>query len=155
MHTTCGTLNYIAPEIIKNTGYDGSLADIWATGVILYFMLTGHRPFDEESVHKLLDKIIIGEYTFPATVTLSDESKDLIRGILNPNPRKRFSITQIKEHKWFKTGGYEEDEMLSQIGLPPEFSEFSPELDGLSQSVTNGIPEDVMSPSSRLSPNRY
>ena len=69
------------------------MADILATGVILFFMLTGKRPFDEESVHKLLDKIIIGEYTFPSNVTLSDESKDLIKNILNPNPRKRYSIT--------------------------------------------------------------
>jgi len=65
MHTTCGTLNYIAPEIVKNTGYDGQLADIWACGVILFFMLTGRRPFDDDSVHKLLDKIIVGDFKFP------------------------------------------------------------------------------------------
>ena len=65
MHTTCGTLNYIAPEIVKNTGYDGQMADIWACGVILYFMMTGRRPFDDESVHKLLDKIIVGDFKFP------------------------------------------------------------------------------------------
>ncbi len=64
MHTTCGTLNYIAPEIVKNTGYDGFLADIWACGVILFFLATGKRPFDDESVHKLLDKIIIGDFNF-------------------------------------------------------------------------------------------
>ncbi len=64
MHTTCGTLNYIAPEIVKNTGYDGQLADIWACGVILFFCLTAKRPFDDESVHKLLDKIMIGDFKF-------------------------------------------------------------------------------------------
>ena len=94
MHTTCGTLNYIAPEIVKNTGYDGQLADIWACGGILYFMLTGMRPFDDDSVHKLLDKIIIGEFKFPPDEKkfISEDAKDLIRNILTPNPRKRFSM---------------------------------------------------------------
>lgn len=95
MHTTCGTLNYIAPEIVKNTGYDGQMADIWACGVILYFMLTGRRPFDDDSVHKLLDKIIVGDFKFPnddLQRKISDEVKDLVKCILNPNPRKRYTI---------------------------------------------------------------
>ena len=77
MHTTCGTLNYIAPEIVKNTGYDGQMADIWACGVILFFMLTGRRPFDDDSVHKLLDKIIVGDFKFPqqqSQLTLSKQN---------------------------------------------------------------------------------
>lgn len=103
MHTTCGTLNYLAPEIVKNTGYDGQLADIWACGVILYFMLTGRRPFDDDSVHKLLDKIIVGDFKFPPDEEkqISEEAKDLVKSILNPNPRKRFSIDLIKQHGWF------------------------------------------------------
>ena len=118
MHTTCGTLNYIAPEIVKNTGYDGYMADIWATGVILYFMLTGKRPFDDESVHKLLDKIIIGDYKFPhpeEKKTISEDAKDLIRNILNPNTRKRYNMEMIKCHRWFLAGLDEEDELASEL----------------------------------------
>lgn len=111
MHTTCGTLNYIAPEIVKNTGYDGQMADIWACGVILYFMLTARRPFDDESVHKLLDKIIVGDFRFPnEEKKLTEDVKDLIKCILNPNPRKRYSIEQIKNHQWMLL----DDEILSQ-----------------------------------------
>jgi len=80
-------------------------------------MMTGRRPFDDDSVHKLLDKIIIGEFKFPPDEYkfITDDAKDLIRNILNPNPRKRFNIDQIKFHRWFQTGGYEEDELLSHF----------------------------------------
>ena len=47
-HTTCGTIQYLAPEMIKNTGYDGQVSDIWACGVILFYLLTGRKPFDDQ-----------------------------------------------------------------------------------------------------------
>lgn len=62
-------------------------------------MLTGTRPFDDESVHKLLDKIIVGDFKFPSK-QISDEAKDLVKCILNPNPRKRYTIEMIKAHPW-------------------------------------------------------
>ena len=50
LHTTCGTINYIAPEVIKNESYDGQKADIWSCGVILFYLLTGELPFEDTKV---------------------------------------------------------------------------------------------------------
>ena len=67
-------------------------------------MLTGKRPFDDDSVHKLLDKIIVGDFKFPSDdqKNVSEDAKDLVKSILNPNPRKRLSIELIKSHPWFQ-----------------------------------------------------
>jgi len=50
MHTTCGTINYLAPEVIQNAGYDGHLADIWSTGVLLYVICSGYFPFEDDNI---------------------------------------------------------------------------------------------------------
>ena len=48
LHTTCGTINYLAPEVIQNKGYDGHIADVWSLGVLLYLSCFGKLPFNEE-----------------------------------------------------------------------------------------------------------
>lgn len=101
LHTTCGTINYIAPEVLRNMGYDGHKADIWSLGVILYNMLSKELPFDDESIPKLIDKIVLVQFAFPKS--FSKEVKDFISKILVSNPEKRMTIAEMKTHEWLNS----------------------------------------------------
>ena len=95
-HTACGTISYMAPEVLKNQGYDGQLADIWSCGVILFYILTGRKPFDNEEndKQKVIHNISVSDFQFTPVEEkrISLEARDMIKQILNPNPRKRFSL---------------------------------------------------------------
>lgn len=100
LHTTCGSPNYVAPEVLKNKGYDGATSDTWSCGIILYVILTGYLPFDDRNLAVLFQKIFKGEAQIPKW--LSPEAKHLIKRILDPNPGTRITMAEIKEHNWFK-----------------------------------------------------
>lgn len=99
LHTTCGSPNYIAPEVIANRGYDGAMSDIWSCGVILYIILVGELPFDDRNLVVLYQKIIKGDTQIPKG--LSAGAQSMLRRILDPNPRTRINVAQIKEDVWF------------------------------------------------------
>jgi serine/threonine protein kinase len=65
LHTTCGTPNYVAPEVIADQGYDGKKADVWSIGVILYVLIAGFLPFDEGTIMALFSKIQKADFTYP------------------------------------------------------------------------------------------
>ncbi|KAF7825441.1 CBL-interacting protein kinase 2-like [Senna tora] len=102
LHTTCGTPAYVAPEVINRKGYDGSKADIWSCGVILYVLLAGFLPFNNSNLMEMYRKIGRGEFKFPNW--FASDVRRLLSRILDPNPNTRISMTRIMESSWFKKG---------------------------------------------------
>src|ERR1700738_3142614 len=100
LKTSCGSPNYAAPEVIAGRVYAGPEVDIWSCGVILYVLLCGRLPFDDESIPKLFEKIRDGIYTLPSH--LSDGAKRLISKMLITNSEERATIPQIFDNPWFQ-----------------------------------------------------
>ncbi|XP_042437713.1 CBL-interacting protein kinase 9-like [Zingiber officinale] len=102
LHTTCGTPNYVAPEVLNDKGYNGTTSDVWSCGVILFVLMAGYLPFDEPNIMNLYKKISKADYSFPAW--FSSGAKKLIARILDPNPLTRITIPEILADEWFKKG---------------------------------------------------
>ncbi|GMY29190.1 CBL-interacting serine/threonine-protein kinase 5-like [Fagus crenata] len=100
LHTQCGTPAYVAPEVLKRKGYDGSKADIWSCGVILYVLLAGFLPFQDENLMKMYTKIFKAQYEFPPW--FSFDSKRLISKLLVTDPDRRITIPAIMRVPWFR-----------------------------------------------------
>lgn len=100
LHTACGTPNYVAPEVLKDKGYDGTASDVWSCGVILYVLMAGYLPFDEPSLMALYLKICSADFTFPSW--FSSGAKKLIKRVLDPEPLTRITVAEIIEDEWFK-----------------------------------------------------
>lgn len=103
LHTTCGTPNYVAPEVLNDRGYDGRQADLWSMGVILYVLLAGFLPFDEPHMSALFRKIQKAEFEYPKW--FSPEVRSLLDKILVPNPEERISLEGVCRDPWFVAGG--------------------------------------------------
>eukprot|EP00756_Hemistasia_phaeocysticola_P023439 Hpha_TRINITY_DN15892_c0_g5::TRINITY_DN15892_c0_g5_i2::g.187291::m.187291 len=102
LQTVCGTPNYMAPEVLKEQGYDGKKADLWSSGVILYTMMAGYLPFDDENMNVLCDKIEAGDYRMSRK--FSDLAKDIIEKLLTVDPAKRIDMAGICAHAFFTPG---------------------------------------------------
>jgi len=99
LSTACGSPCYAAPEMLSGEKYNGINIDIWSSGIVLYAMLCGYLPFEDNDNPKLYKKIIKGVFETPEF--LSSNAVDLLHRILNVDPKKRYTIAQIKEHPWF------------------------------------------------------
>ncbi|XP_021769439.1 CBL-interacting serine/threonine-protein kinase 25-like [Chenopodium quinoa] len=123
--TACGAFAYMAPEILRGEKYDGKLSDIWSCGVILYAILAGYPPFQDESRTKMLRKIRICKYEF--SLGFPEEVKDLLKKILVKNPKERIMISEIMSSPWFRTGlsgSYEGDSSLFCSSPESSFNAF-------------------------------
>ncbi|XP_021864679.2 CBL-interacting serine/threonine-protein kinase 25 [Spinacia oleracea] len=113
LYTACGAFAYMAPEIIRGERYDGKMADIWSCGVILYTLLAGYPPFQDESRTKMLRKIRVGKYEFP--LGFPKEVEDLVKKILVRNPSERIIMSEIMTSPWFKKGLIYEGDLYSSL----------------------------------------
>jgi serine/threonine protein kinase len=116
LHTTCGTPNYVAPEVLSDQGYDGKKADVWSCGVILYVLLAGFLPFDESTIVALFAKIQHADFTYPSW--FSPEIRSLIDQMLVADPKLRITLANIKLHPWYMSGNPQALEVTPMAAVP-------------------------------------
>ncbi|XP_009319547.1 PREDICTED: maternal embryonic leucine zipper kinase isoform X2 [Pygoscelis adeliae] len=102
LNTCCGSPAYAAPELIQGKAYIGSEADIWSMGVLLYALLCGFLPFDDDNVMAVYRKIMRGKYSIPKW--LSPSSTLLLNQMLQVDPKKRITVKHLLSHPWLMQG---------------------------------------------------
>ena len=125
-----GTLMYCSPEVLAND-YNES-CDVWACGVLMFYLLSGHFPFDGEDEESITSKILSGKFEFDIELfnDVSDEAKDLITKCLKYDIARRIKIQDAINHKFFdilknsKTFTKEEIKKLKSLKLYNENSKF-------------------------------
>lgn len=110
----CGTPFFVAPEILLRKGYDQQ-SDMWSVGCIVFLLLSGQLPFMGRSQKELFRKIVAGKYEFgdKEWEGVSDDARDLVRGLLVLDPDQRLTAAQAVRHKWLKASRHS----LSLINL--------------------------------------
>jgi len=104
MNLPCGTITYVAPEVLRLKGY-GKLVDVWSVGVIAFVILKGCLPFDANDKKGVIYKVLnvkpkISVYD-PFWRMMSSQCRDLIKQLLTKRPEKRPTISKALSHPWF------------------------------------------------------
>ncbi|KAK0305486.1 Serine/threonine-protein kinase [Friedmanniomyces endolithicus] len=102
LKTFCGSLYFAAPELLQAKAYTGPEVDVWSFGIVLYVLVCGKVPFDDQSMPQLHAKIKRGNVEYPPW--LSPECRGLIARMLNTNPQERATLTEIMSHPWMTKG---------------------------------------------------
>ncbi|KAH9895931.1 Pkinase-domain-containing protein [Cubamyces lactineus] len=102
LSTFCGSLYFAAPELLNAKVYTGPEVDVWSFGVVLYVLVCGKVPFDDQSMPALHAKIKRGLVEYP--VWLSAECKHLLTRMLVTNPAARAPLSEVLSHPWMVRG---------------------------------------------------
>ena len=135
MQTSCGSPCYAAPELVISEGlYVGSAVDIWSCGVILYAMLAGYLPFDDDPANpdgdniNLLYKYIVNTpLSFPDYI--STEARDILGMMLVPDPSRRASLQEVMEHPWLAAYAIPKDGAINSAITPTAFGKSVEQLE--------------------------
>lgn len=102
LDTFCGSPFYAAPEMILGKKYEGPEVDMWSLGVILFALLCGHLPFDDDNMKELYKKIASGSYICPDY--LMPNARHLISRLITVDPKKRATLEEVLHHPWVNEG---------------------------------------------------
>lgn len=167
-HTFCGTVEYMAPEVLLRSGHAKSV-DWWSLGALVYDMLTGGPPFTASTRNKTIDKILHSKLSLPNY--LSPESRDLIKKLLRRQAGQRLGsgaedASQIRQHSFFRSCNW--NDLLAKRVKPPfkpklisdeDVSQFDPKITGLTpvdspdETILSNSVSDVFNGFSYVAPS--
>ncbi|XP_047135160.1 serine/threonine kinase SAD-1 isoform X1 [Hydra vulgaris] len=138
LETSCGSPHYACPEVVRGIPYDGRKADTWSCGVILYALVVGCLPFDDDNLRVLLEKVKSGVFSVPLFVPA--ECADLLHKMIKVNPEQRYSLSEVKKHPFYT---------MYTSSHPPEYP-LSPVVEIKDVACREDFDEDVIRSMSSL-----
>lgn len=98
--TFCGTLPYLAPEVIRLTTYDAKKIDIWSLGICLYVMLNDRLPFPFNDIKSMVKKQLTKDFKFRTNGDFSEQLLEIVNQMLEPDFNRRLSSSETARHPW-------------------------------------------------------
>lgn len=116
-----GSLPYMAPEVLSGSDQETTFAlDVWAIGIMFYTMLYGKLPFYHENESKLKEQIIDKQVRFDPNISVSEEAKKLISGMLDKAPNNRARLIEIMDEDYYKMEDAQVEALVAETTIKHE-----------------------------------